>query len=94
MEKINIAPFCVGDKVVCIDDAPKDSRPVYIKKGCSYIITYVWRNQFGWGVFLKDVDLGNCYFADRFRKVNEQPMQKLTFEQIQKEEKEEVLQLN
>jgi len=117
MEKINIAPFCVGDKVVYIG-ATEDgliSKKTYIVEGINF-------NCCGWAVdvggfkhFISKIsaycfDCGrlrsdNWCVSDKspyttwfshteFRKISEQSMKKLTFEQIQKEEKEEVLQLN
>jgi len=110
MEKANIPPFQIGDKVVYITGK-------HMPKNTICKITRVLRWPCGcWGVHIDKQEpktlnayANNCldcgkdfplqhlpdvWCASSFRKVSEQPIKRLTFSEIEKVEKEEVLTLN
>jgi len=100
--KTNIAPFTIGDKVVATKTCVTHDRKGCVKVGIVYIVKSIVfdsrvfhynENEEGvWIVRFEDVYGG--YPSTLFRKVSEQPMKKLTFAEIEKVEKEEVLTLN
>lgn len=110
MNKLNLPPFYIGQKVVCVKPSEKHG----LFKDKIYTITDVKRcicgcTQVSWGVKTtetglncascdKDLTIGSIpeYYAlaSRFCPAEEKPLPLLTFEQIKKEEKEEILILN
>lgn len=84
--------FKRGDKVVCIDDVPRDARPIFVKKNEIYTIQQItWE---GRGVLLYEIESDNPYgyWAFRFKKL-ENDFGTLVLEQIKQQIEEEELEL-
>lgn len=65
--------FRVGQKVVCVDDSPRDERPVHVVKGHVYTIGSfcpLWGRK---AVYLIEATAAdnNPFWADRFRPIVE-----------------------
>jgi hypothetical protein len=67
-----MAPFDVGDVVVCVDDRPGKHgiAPARIRKGATYRVEDI--SPLGRGVTLRGVDASPAWWfrADRFRKID------------------------
>lgn len=79
--------FHVGQKVVCVDDKPRDDwRPTFLKKGSIYTITWVYCVPAGSGVLLYEVEnpypdrLG--WYSDRFRPIEERKTDITVFQKM------------
>lgn len=93
MNKLNLPPFYVGQKVVCVDDKKRDSRMVYVKLGVEYTISGIIQSIFGYSVFVSEAwcDSPLGYYHDRFATLQQQNFPLMTFSKILEKEKEEVL---
>lgn len=100
MSKLNLPPFYVGQKVVCIESKWIGEHPlIFIEeplKDKTYTVNYIDYDEFYniWFIGLTEMNQEDEFLSSCFAPLQEVPAPLLTFEQIKQTEKEEILILN